>query len=127
MIRKRYYLVFLISSLFYFKSSIQSRVSPLTFEIIFSTPSIHVISEKQRVMQLYEELSDGVENGSLYEVILLSKERFLSEYIEYVEMKGDTLRLYFDKKWKLVIKGTFEDNCKVRVEQESWFVEMFRK
>ena len=127
MIRKRYYLVFLISSLFYFKSSIQSRVSPLTFEIIFSTPSIHVISEKQRVMQLYEELSDGVENGSLYEVIWLSKERFLSEYIEYLEMKGDTLRLYFDKSGELVIKGTFEDVCDVKVQQESWFMEMFRK
>lgn len=125
--RKIYLSIITILAVTLFTHNVQSNVSPIGYEIIFSTPSTQIITEKQRILALYKELNQGVYKGSMHEILLLSESLFLSENVIDVEMKGDTLKLYFDKKGKLVIKGTFEDVCEVSVKQESWFVEMFRK
>ena len=121
------YLVVITATLWIGITGVKSSVTSLQYEIVFAVPSTDILREKQRIQEVYNELVKGVQADYLYETILLGKDEFLSDSITFVEMKGDTLVLYVQKEGKMRIKGTFEDICKVSVEQESWFIEKFRK
>lgn len=123
-------LVFLLSiSLCFllFGTSVSSTISKMQFKIVFSEPSKEVLEEKERIIALYKELSYGVKKESMREVMELSKDRFLEGNVEEIEIKGNTMTLYMDKKGKMFISGTFFDACEGKVVKKSLIGEMLRK
>lgn len=106
--------------------SVKSSLSTMKYKIVFSEPTVNVLYEKNRIVELYRELSYGVEEDSMYEVILLCEELFLGDFAKRVEVKGDTLVLYLEE-GKLSIEGRFENVCENKIVKEVWLDNFFKR
>ena len=101
-------------------TSVNSSLATMRFKIVFSEPSFDVILEKKRIMNIYHELSYGVNDDSMFEIILINKDVFLGDLAEAIELKGNVLILYLDKNGRLSIEGFFGNVCESEIVKKTW-------
>lgn len=104
---------------------VKSSLSTMKYEIVFSEPTTSVLSEKNRIIELYRKFTYGVEETSIYETILLNKHEFLEGDVKRVEIRNGVLIVYLDVNGKLSIKGRFENACENKIVKKTWINEVF--
>ena len=99
---------------------VNSSLSTMRYRIVFEEPSLKVIAEKKRIVNLYRELSYGVNDEFMFDALIINKELFMSENIEKVDVVKDMLIVYLNVNGELFMEGNFENVCESEIVKKSW-------